>query len=263
MSWPPSWWPFGRQPDPDRASARERTGPAPAPASVGAGAPVLPAAASPPGASASDADASSSDVRAAAPETGAAGDVSFLIVGLGNPGPEYVDTRHNAGFLAVDRLAERVGASLDTEAAGSLVGEGVWRGEALAVAQPQTFMNRSGPAVEGLMRRYGLAADRVLLVYDDLALPVGRIRLRGKGSAGGHNGVQSVIDALGSAEFPRLRIGVGNRFESGRQVDYVLSPFDADEHDTVDGALDRAVDAALAVARDGLVAAMNVHNQSA
>ena len=244
MSWPPSWWPFGRQPDADRSPARERT--APVPASAEAGAAVSPTAAPSPPA-----------------EARSAPDVSFLIVGLGNPGPQYVDTRHNAGFLAVDRIADRLGASLDTEAAGSRLGEGVWRGHAVAVAQPQTFMNRSGPAVEGLMRRYGLARDQLLLVYDDLALPLGRIRLRGKGSAGGHNGVQSVIDTLGSAEFPRLRIGVGNRFESGRQVDYVLSPFDADEHDAVDDALDRAADAALAVARDGLVAAMNVHNQTA
>ena len=188
---------------------------------------------------------------------------SFIIIGLGNPGPEYADTRHNAGFFVIDRLAERLGARLDREAAGSFVGDGVWRGQALELAQPQTFMNRSGGAVEGLLRRSGLEASQMLLVYDDLALPVGQIRLRGKGSAGGHNGVQDVIDALGSAEFPRLRVGVGNRFDSGRQVDYVLSPFDADEHDTVDDALDRAVEAALAVAHDGLVAAMNVHNRKA
>ncbi|GAB5534808.1 MAG: aminoacyl-tRNA hydrolase [Rubricoccaceae bacterium] len=189
--------------------------------------------------------------------------VSFLIVGLGNPGPQYVDTRHNAGFLVIDRLAERLGARLDTEVAGALVGSGVWRGHQLELAQPQTFMNRSGGAVEGLLRRAGLDASRMLLIYDDLALPVGQIRLRGKGSAGGHNGVQDVIDVLGSAEFPRLRVGVGNRFDTGKQVDYVLSPFDADEHDTVDDALDRAVEAALAVAHDGLVAAMNVHNRKA
>lgn len=186
-----------------------------------------------------------------------------MIVGLGNPGPQYVDTRHNAGFLVVDRIAERLDARLDTEAAGSLVGTGVWRGQALELAQPQTFMNRSGGAVEGLLRHAGLQASQMLLVYDDLALPVGQIRLRGKGSAGGHNGVQDVIDVLGSTEFPRLRVGVGDRFDRGKQVDFVLSPFDADEHDTVDEALDRAVEAALAVAHDGLVAAMNVHNRKA
>ncbi|MEO0558184.1 MAG: aminoacyl-tRNA hydrolase [Bacteroidota bacterium] len=236
MTWPPSWWPFGRQP-----------APAPAPASVGAGAPAL----DPPESPARD------EVSDASPSA------SFLIVGLGNPGPQYVDTRHNAGFLVVDRIAERLDARLDTEAAGSLVGTGVWRGQALELAQPQTFMNRSGGAVEGLLRHAGLQASQMLLVYDDLALPVGQIRLRGKGSAGGHNGVQDVIDVLGSTEFPRLRVGVGDRFDRGKQVDFVLSPFDADEHDTVDEALDRAVETALAVAHDGLVAAMNVHNRKA
>ena len=270
MSWPPSWWPFGRQPDADRSPQGDPSDPAPDSAPAGSGAPVSPSSSADdssntptgrvPGRNELATSASSPDASSSG---GAASGVSFLIVGLGNPGPQYLDTRHNAGFLAVDRLAERLGADLDTEAAGSLIGEGAWRGREVAVAQPQTFMNRSGPAVEGLLRRYGLAKEHLLLVYDDLALPVGRIRLRGKGSAGGHNGVQSVIDALGSAEFPRLRIGVGNRFDSGKQVDYVLSPFDADEHDTVDDALDRAVDAALAVAHDGLVAAMNVHNQTA
>ena len=239
MTWPPSWWPFGRQ---------APRAPAPAPAEAGA------PASAPPRPDRSDQPGPGASAEAGPP---------FLVVGLGNPGPEYVDTRHNAGFLAVDRLAERVGARLDVEAAGSLVGEGLWRGLRLVLAQPQTFMNRSGGAVEGLLRRSGLGASRLLLVYDDLALPVGQIRLRGKGSAGGHNGVQDVIDVLGSAEFPRLRIGVGDRFDRGRQVDYVLSPFDADEHEAIDAALDRAVEAALAVAHDGLVAAMNVHNRKA
>ena len=240
MTWRPSWWPFGRQPDEGR-----QPDPAPAPASVGAGALALESPAR----------------RGDLPAGRSTPQPSFLIVGLGNPGPQYVDTRHNAGFLVIDRLAERLGARLDTEVAGSRVGTGLWRGSALELAQPQTFMNRSGGAVEGLLRRAGLEASQMLLVYDDLALPVGQIRLRGKGSAGGHNGVQDVIDVLGSAEFPRLRVGVGDRFDRGKQVDYVLSPFDADEHDTVNDALDRAVEAALAVAHDGLVAAMNVHNR--
>ena len=243
MTWRPSWWPFRRSHD-----ARRQSDPAPAPASVGAGAPAL---------NPSESPAREVAARTRSTESGP----SFLIVGLGNPGPQYMDTRHNVGFLVVDRLAERLGARLDTEASGSLVGIGRWRGRQLELAQPQTYMNRSGGAVEGLLRRAGLDASQMLLVYDDLALPVGQIRLRGKGSAGGHNGVQDVIDALGSTEFPRLRVGVGDRFERGRQVDYVLSPFDADEHDIVNDALDRAVEAALAVAYDGLVAAMNVHNR--
>ncbi len=183
-----------------------------------------------------------------------------LVVGLGNPGPDYEGTRHNAGFLAVDRLAAETGVPLDAEAAQSAVGEGLWRGEPLALAKPLTFMNRSGPAVAALLRRYGLEPADALLVYDDLALPLGQIRLRGKGSAGGHNGVQSVIDALGSTEFPRLRIGVGDSFPPGGQVDYVLAPFDEDEQEAADAALDAAAEAALTFVRDGLQAAMNRHN---
>ena len=183
-----------------------------------------------------------------------------LVVGLGNPGPDYTGTRHNAGFMAVDRLAVETGIALDAEAAQSAVGEGVWRGDALALAKPLTFMNRSGAAVVGLLDRYGLEPADVLVVYDDLALPLGQIRLRGKGSAGGHNGIKSVIGALGSPEFPRLRIGVGDSFPPGGQVDYVLAPFDDDEREAADAALGLAAEAALAFARDGLVAAMNQYN---
>ena len=183
-----------------------------------------------------------------------------LVVGLGNPGPDYVGTRHNAGFVALDRVAAEAGIAFDREAAQSLVGEGVWRGDALALAKPLTFMNRSGAAVAGLLDRYGLGTEDLLVVYDDLALPLGQVRLRAKGSAGGHNGVQSVIDALGSPEFPRLRIGVGDSFPPGGQVGYVLAPFDDDEREAADAALDLAAEAALAFARDGLTAAMNQYN---
>ena len=184
-----------------------------------------------------------------------------LVIGLGNPGPDYEGTRHNAGFLVVDRLAAETGVALDGEAAHAQIGEGLWRGEPLALAKPLTFMNRSGQAYAALSRRYGLGPEDVLVVYDDLALPVGQLRLRGKGSAGGHNGVQSVIEALGSTEFPRLRVGVGNSFPKGGQVDFVLSPFDESERAAVDGALDAAAEAALAFVRDGLTVAMNQYNR--
>lgn len=184
-----------------------------------------------------------------------------LVIGLGNPGPDYAGTRHNAGFLVVDRVAAEVGVEVDLEAAHSVVAEGRWRGQGLALAKPLTFMNRSGQAYAALLRRYRLEPADVLVVYDDLALPVGQIRLRAKGSAGGHNGVQSVIDTLGTSEFPRLRVGVGDSFPPGGQVDYVLSPFDDDEREAVGAALDAAAEAALTFARDGLTAAMNRHNR--
>ena len=200
--------------------------------------------------------------------------VTRLVVGLGNPGPDYVGTRHNAGFMALDRLADRLGAAFDAEAARAVCAEAALPpdpeagderqpdGEtAVALAKPLAFMNRSGPPVAALLDRYGLTAADVLVVYDDLALPLGTLRLRGKGSAGGHNGVQSVIEALGSTEFPRLRVGVGNSFPPGGQVDFVLSPFDDAEREAADAALDEAAEAALTFARDGLDAAMNRHNR--
>ena len=215
-----------------------------------------------------------------------------LVVGLGNPGPDYAGTRHNAGFEVVDRLADRLGLALDTEVtdarrrASAVVAQGPLAAEpaadapsddaptadtpaasdasgapVLALAKPLTFMNRSGRAVAALLERYGLSPDDLLVVYDDLALPVGALRLRPKGSHGGHNGVRDVAEALGSTEFPRLRVGVGNSFPPGGQVDFVLSPFDDDERPAADAAFDEAALAALTFARDGLAAAMNRHNR--
>ena len=188
-----------------------------------------------------------------------------LVVGLGNPGPDYDGTRHNVGFEAADALADALGAAFDREHDRALVAHAWDGGRALAIAKPLTFMNRSGDAVAPLLARYGLAPSDLLVVYDDLALPLGALRLRRKGGAGGHNGMRSIGAALGAAgrpstEYPRLRIGVGDSFLPGRQVDYVLAPFDPDERGTADAAVARAADAARAVARDGLVAAMNQYN---
>ena len=202
--------------------------------------------------------------------------VSTLVVGLGNPGADYDGTRHNAGFEAVDRLAEVLGVALDAEAARSFVAEAALppdpdapadadsRDEppaGIALAKPLTFMNRSGQAVTALLDRYGLGPENLLVVYDDLALPIGALRLRGQGSHGGHNGIRSLIEHLGSTEFPRLRVGVGNSFPPGGQVDFVLSPFDDDERPAFDAALDEAAQAALTFARDGLAVAQTRHNR--
>jgi PTH1 family peptidyl-tRNA hydrolase len=184
-----------------------------------------------------------------------------LVVGLGNPGPDYAGTRHNAGFEVVDCLAARLGAAFDGRIASSEVAAATLDGVPLAVARPQTYMNRSGRAVAGLLAHYGLEPADLLVVTDDLSLPVGQIRLRPKGGDGGHNGLADIAVALGSTVYPRLRVGVGNSFAPGEQVAYVLAPVPADERPVMDDAVDRAADAATVFAREGLVAAMNHFNR--
>jgi len=184
-----------------------------------------------------------------------------LIVGLGNPGSEYEDTRHNVGFAVVDALAERAKLDLSYDGrAEALVGEGRLRGRPVILAKPLTFMNRSGQSVRALMHRYGLDPAELLVVYDDVNLPLGKIRLRERGSAGGHNGVQDVIDRLGTDAFPRLRLGIGDAFRRGRQVDYVLSPFTKQQQPVIEEALVRARDAVTTFVAEGIVPAMNRFN---
>lgn len=184
-----------------------------------------------------------------------------LIVGLGNPGAEYAGTRHNIGFVVADLLAERARADWKEDGrAGALVASGRLRGRPVTLVKPQTYMNRSGASVKHLLRRLGLDVRDCLVIYDDINLPPGKLRLRKNGSAGGHNGMQDIIDALGSDGFPRLRFGVGNDFERGRQADYVLSPFSPEQQPEVDAALPRAVQAATTFVTDGLVTAMNRFN---
>lgn len=184
-----------------------------------------------------------------------------LIIGLGNPGAEYDGTRHNIGFAVVDRLAEQARApAFALEKGNALVTWGRLRGNPVGLAKPQTYMNRSGSAVRALVGRYGLTPQDVLVVVDDISLPVGRLRLRPGGSAGGHNGLQDVIDALGTDAYTRLRFGIGSDFARGRQADYVLSPFAPDEQEAVEEGLARAAEAALTFVREGLATAMNRFN---
>ncbi|HEX8386880.1 MAG TPA: aminoacyl-tRNA hydrolase [Rubricoccaceae bacterium] len=184
----------------------------------------------------------------------------LVVVGLGNPGAKYAGTRHNAGFDVADRVAGRLGAVWAKAGDAGLVAEGDWEGRRVAVVKPQAFMNRSGAAVADVLRRTGVGPDALLVVTDDLALPVGQIRLRPKGGAGGHNGLADVADVLGSPEWARLRVGVGRDFAPGTQVDYVLAPFEADERETAEAAYDRATEAVLAVVTDGLPSAMGRFN---
>ncbi len=184
-----------------------------------------------------------------------------LIIGLGNPGPEYEATRHNAGFFVADAVAAKTGVAFAPGGGPYVLGAGSYRGTPFVVAKPMDFMNRSGTAVKKLLARFALEPEDVLVVYDDLALDLGQIRLRGKGGAGGHNGVQDIIDALNSANFPRLRIGIGASFPRGRQVDFVLAPFDEAEQPVIERAVEDAAEAALVFVREGLVPAMNRFNR--
>ncbi len=185
-----------------------------------------------------------------------------LLIGLGNPGETYAATRHNVGFAVVDALAERARTAFKKDGrADALLAEGRLRGRPVVLVKPQTYMNRSGSAVRHLMRRYGFGPAEILVIVDDINLTLGKIRLRERGSAGGHNGVQDIIDSLGTDAFPRLRIGVGSDFDRGRQSDYVLSPFTAEEQPIIDEALTRARDAAVTFVTDGIVTAMNRFNR--
>ena len=184
-----------------------------------------------------------------------------LIVGLGNPGPEYANTRHNCGFMVVDRLAQRWGIPLALEKRfqGSY-GEGFALGGKRRLLKPETYMNRSGQSVRAVLDWYKLDPASVLVVYDDMDLPLGRLRLRGSGSAGGHNGMKSIIQHLGSEAFPRLRLGVGKPKGNQDVVGYVLGGFAPAEQAVLDQVLSAAVEAVECCLREGLMAAMNRFN---
>lgn len=182
-----------------------------------------------------------------------------ILIGLGNPGAKYDGTRHNVGFEIVDAVAERIGAVWKNKGQ-SHIAEGRWRGRKLLLAKPQTYMNRSGLAVEELLRRQRVDSRDILVMVDDIHLDPGVIRIRQKGGTGGHNGLDDIIDWLDSNDFPRLRFGVGSDFGRGQQADYVLDPFTDEEREVVDPAIDRARDAALTFVTDGVVTAMNRFN---
>jgi len=183
-----------------------------------------------------------------------------LIVGLGNIGEEYSGTRHNVGFELADKLARELSVDFSTAGGPFLISEGSFKGSPVHIIKPTTLMNRSGRAVSSALAITGNSLSDCLVCYDDINLPPGRIRLRPSGSAGGHNGIQDIIDRIQTRKFPRLRIGVGDDFSRGRQADYVLSPFSKDQRPEVDRALDDSCDAVFTFLRAGIEQAMNDHN---
>jgi len=183
-----------------------------------------------------------------------------LIAGLGNPGREYKDNRHNVGFQIVDHLAERHGLSFSRLQNGAFVTTGVIAGCPVVLAKPQQYMNRSGQPVAALQRFYRIPLKNILVVYDDLDIPVGSLRLRPGGGAGGHRGMTSLIQHLGSEDFPRLRIGIDRPPGKMDPAAYVLQDFSAEQRPTVELAYDRAIDAIEAWLKDGIELAMSRFN---
>ena len=184
-----------------------------------------------------------------------------IIVGLGNPGPKFADTRHNIGWRALDLVAEQLGIPVSERRPKAVLGTGYFAGRRVVLAKPRTFMNNSGEAVEYLLARFGGGASNLLVIYDEMALPVGRIRLRAAGSDAGHNGIRSIIGAVGGVGFPRLRIGIGAPTAGMEPRDYVLGKFSADENEGISGAVSRSVSAVRCVLEENIDVAMNHFNQ--
>ncbi len=185
----------------------------------------------------------------------------FLIVGLGNPGAKYDRTRHNAGFRALDSLSRKLSCRVDKGKFQSLTGQCGFQGLKLVLLKPQTYMNLSGDAVAQAARFYKLPPERIIVLYDDISLDPGRLRIRADGSAGGHNGMKSIIARLGTQEFPRVKIGVGAKPHPEYDLaDWVLSTFSAQEEKALDPIWEKAAEAALAVATLGTEKAANQFN---
>lgn len=183
-----------------------------------------------------------------------------LIVGLGNPGAKYAGTRHNAGFSVIDELAERHKIKMGTNKHKAIIGKGIINGEKVILAMPQTFMNLSGESVRSIMDFYKLTVDDLIVVYDDIDLDVGKLRIRQKGSAGGHNGMKNIILHCGSQDFVRVRVGVGHKPDHMDLADYVLSRFGKDDLPFMRESCGNACDALEVILSDGAVAAMNRYN---
>ncbi len=187
----------------------------------------------------------------------------FLIVGLGNPGEEYANTPHNLGFMVVDRLAARHGIRVSRPDSRALTGAGEMGGKPVMLAKPQTYMNLSGPAVAQLMEKHSIGPEELLVVYDELDLPWMALRIRPRGSAGGHHGMESVIRSLGTPDFARVRLGIhpGHPVRDG--ADFVLAPFRRSQTEELDDLLQRGVEAVESVVAEGVEKAMAKFNRRA
>ena len=187
--------------------------------------------------------------------------ISWIIAGLGNPEPKYEITRHNAGFLAIDRIADNANVSIKKMKFHALIGEAELGGERCLLLKPLTYMNKSGEAIAEAMRYYQIPPERVLILFDDISLDPGKLRIRQKGSAGGHNGIKSIIEMTKSSDFPRIKIGVGKKPHPDYDLaDWVLSKFKKDELPLMDEAFTNAADAAAMIVSGSVDRAMNRYN---
>ena len=184
----------------------------------------------------------------------------FIVAGLGNPGAPYANTRHNVGFDAVDYLAAEYRIPLNKVKHKALVGEGTIQGERVLLVKPQTFMNLSGDSLHEILHFYKVPAANLVVIYDDIDLPVGKLRIRPKGSAGTHHGMRSILSRIGTEDFPRVRIGVGKPPAGWQLADYVLSRFSAEERKSVNEVVERVASAIPAILVAGAEAAMTKYN---
>lgn len=194
-----------------------------------------------------------------APATTEDNHMKYLLVGLGNIGPEYAETRHNIGFMVLDYLARKYEGTFDI-GRHAFVTEIKTKGRTYVLVKPTTYMNLSGKAVGHYLNSLKLPPEQMLVITDDIALPFGKIRIRAKGSPGGHNGLKHIEQTLGHNNYPRLRFGVGDTFSKGKQVDFVLSPFSADEQIDLQTLIEKSAEAAIAFGTIGLERTMNQYN---
>jgi peptidyl-tRNA hydrolase, PTH1 family len=191
-----------------------------------------------------------------------------LIVGLGNPGGEYSGNRHNVGFWTVNRLGRKIGIEVKKHSGLVSTGEGEYGGHRLVLAKPRTFMNNSGNAVRELLRRYKLDPSQALIIYDELDLPVARVRIRARGGHGGQKGIRNVLESMGSTDVPRIRIGIGRPVVDGKPswepehvADWVLSDPPPEDREKLDAAVQKAIDAIICILDEGIETAMNRYNR--
>lgn len=185
----------------------------------------------------------------------------YVIVGLGNPGDRYAETKHNIGFITIDYLAEQHSIKMNKTKHKGIIGEGAMGGEKILLVKPQTFMNLSGQCVMDIVNFYKVPASNLIVIYDDIDLPVGKVRIRPNGSSGTHNGMRSIIYLINNQEFPRVRIGVGKQPEYMDLADYVMTKFNGEEKPLMEDAIKKSATAVEEIVKSGINIAMNKYNK--